>query len=130
MIAVEGKRGQIVFEFIFWVGVALAIGVFLLFLMSDVLHDELMVRKYDYYESLADDIRDELILASEVNPGYVRELDLSVDDDYTVETIKGYLVLGYEDNYISVRIPETDGSIQKGNNTIRNIDGRLVITNE
>lgn len=122
-----GCKGQIVFEFMFWVGIAMIFGIVVLSVMAVQLHDEVDRRNYKYYQELSEDIRSELVLASVVNPGYRKVIYISENEDYNLTVSNSFLVISYGSNHFSLRIPQLNGTLSKGNNTLYNRNGVIVV---
>jgi len=124
----KGKRGQAVFEFVVWIGLSMMIGIFLLYLFSGNLSDQIDKKKDSQMNQLADNIRDELVLASDMNNGYIRNITIPTNDDYTLNATKSYLTIDYDDKSLFRRVPKYTGTITKGNLTIKKINEEIIIT--
>ena len=105
---------------------ALVILVGFVVVMNDTREDQ----KAAEIKDLGFQIQRELILASEVHEGYSRDIDIPEyigKYDYTIINNERVLVLTVDDVDYPFPIPKTNGTIKKGNNTIKNIGGEVVI---
>ncbi len=124
---VRGKKGQIIFEFMFWVAISIFFGGILLLLMSGTLNDQITKQKEVELRLQAESIQHELILASEMNNGYRRAVYVSENDDYNLSLSKSYLVLSMDKRSVTLRVPPTSGVLVKGDNIIENVQGDVQI---
>lgn len=75
-------------------------------------------------------LQSELILASEVEPGYVRIIIIPKKvgtADYSISQTDNDLVVTYRGGELLFPIPQVSGSLSKGNNTIRKTDASTVV---
>lgn len=123
------KRGQVALEFLFFIGLAMLLGIILLYMMNHYLSDELGKRTTIKLENVADDIQKELVLASEVHSGYSRMIYIPESYNYSIIPNNNFLILRYDYQDITLRIPTINGTLKKGNNTIRNVEGLVIVEN-
>ena len=82
--------------------------------------------------NIGDRVANEIDMALTFGKGYYRdfELDKSIrGNEYSVEVEPGYVVVSWKDRtvYSSTAIDHIDGEIEPGENTIKNLDGDIVI---
>jgi len=109
-------------------GVILALIVLFGFLV--VMNDTRADQKAAEMKSYAFELQRELILASEVHEGYSRDIfipDYIGQYDFEISNSDRVLVLSYEEADVAVPIPKITGTLEKGNNTIKNVGGQVVI---
>ena len=126
------QRAQVAIEFMVTVGLAMIMLILLAgviyFLTKDYSEEKNLRRLLDYGYSL----QNEIILASEVEPGYERTIFIPNKIDgvsYTISQQNNYFVLTYKGNDLVFDIPEVTGSFQKNqNNTIRKQGDTVIIS--
>ena len=80
-------------------------------------------------QDLGYSLQSELILASEVEPGYERTVvipDKAGGADYEINQTSNDLVLTYRKADLLFPIPQVSGKFQKGSNTIRKTNSNIV----
>ncbi len=123
-------RGQIVIEFSIMfaaLGILSLIVLQLIGLKIDEMNSESdMVMLNEYGRS----IQNEIMMAYNSKPGYQR--NFSVPDkinnrDYNISLVNSYLILSQDSRTVFFALPKVYGSIKKGDNLIRNENGRIEI---
>ena len=124
------KQAQVSMEFVFLVGVAFM--VMLVFISST--RSEFSTLRSEEERSLVKDVsvmvQYELIIASNVEDGYVRVFDIPLTLDsisYTIQITNNTLLTATEDYEYILNVPPVVGSIQKGNNTINKTNGVIYL---
>jgi hypothetical protein len=126
------KKSQIAAEFTILLGFALLLTmVSILFLYTtgkDRTAEKIDYKMYDFGSSL----QNEFILASQMNDGYVRTITLNDKIEQTAYNIsiisQKAIQISYNDRNIYFKIPEVQGSLIKGINTIRTVGDDIQIT--
>ncbi|MFH1400075.1 MAG: hypothetical protein ABIH41_01020 [Nanoarchaeota archaeon] len=116
-----------------------SMGLLFLVVFSLVFSD-LLVRKTDaareeLFLDFGQAIQTELIMAASVNSGYQRtfrvpdgSLSAQLDDFvYTLTSFSDRIEISYSSKTIYLPIPPIVGSLQVGENTVRNVDGVLYV---
>jgi len=124
-------KGQIAVEFSIMVmlafvflGVVLIISLFYL----ERAHDQRLQRGV---EDVADQAQQELLLAAAVEDGYTRTFTLpdTIDgSSYDLSNTATTLTIEADDVIYNRDIPNVTGSLGKGTNTVRRIDGAIIIS--
>lgn len=124
------RKAQIALEFMSFViiGLIFALILFVGFIvvMNDTRKDQSSAEAKDFGFKL----QREIILASEVHEGYIRKIFIPEylgKAEFTITNNNRILIITSDDIDYPFRIPETNGTLQKGNNTIRNVGGLVVI---
>lgn len=119
------RHGQVAMEFVSVVGlvmiVVLILAGSLYYLYSNYSEQRTMNEILDLGYSL----QSELILAGQVEPGYVRTVivpDQVNGQSFTMSQSSNNLVLSYKGSDLLFRIPAVSGSLKKGINTITKVD--------
>lgn len=127
-----GKQlGQVSLEFVFLV--ALAFTVMVVFMAST--RSEFDWVRTEQERSLVKDVsvtvQHELILASGVKDGYIREFSIPIQLDDSIEyniTVIGNTMITMTDDYEYVlNVPTVNGSLIKGNNQINKSGGIIYL---
>lgn len=126
------RKSQVALEFMSLVIIAIIFSLIILVgfavVMNDTREDETNAEIKDFGFKL----QRELILASEVHEGYSRNIfipEFIGKHEYTITNNDRILIISKDEGDIDFPfpIPETNGTFVKGNNTIRNINGVVVI---
>jgi hypothetical protein len=99
-------------------------------IFSEIYQDNLKSKKRIIFEDFGYSIQNELILASQVQPGYRRAIYLSGSLDgyeYTVNISHMTLVIDYTDNTFALPIPNITGNFVPGTNIITNKDNKVFL---
>ncbi len=120
------KQAQVSMEFVFLIG--LAFMVMLVFISST--RSEFSTLRTEEERGMVKDVsvmvQQELIIASNVNDGYVRVfyVPLTLDSiSYNLQIINNTLLTTTEDYDYVLNLPPVVGDIQKGNNTVNKTNG-------
>lgn len=123
-------RAQVAFEFVVLVAVLFtALIVFTAFVrenFSDVQDDT------DYFmlKDIAVSVKSELNLAASLEDGYQRDffIPLTIEGlEYNITRENGYLMFASSGAEYTVNVPQFTGSVVKGNNMIKKVDGQLEV---
>lgn len=126
----QKKKAQVAIEFLMMVSLALI----MMIMLGGVLHylsyhyseEKNLNRLMDFGYSL----QSELILASQVSPGYERVIEIPdrlQGAGYSISQTNNSIVISYKEAELVFQIPEVSGSFAKGSNTIRKISDEIVM---
>ncbi len=123
-------KAQIAVEFIFLVSVTFI--MLLIFLkVAGNQADELNEKKeFILVKDLAYKIQYEINMATQVKSGYNRTFFIpeKLDNkDYTITQTENKITIGLKNSEFTITIPEINGNINKGNNTIINKGGVIYL---
>mgnify|MGYP000164958844 CR=1 FL=1 len=119
-------KAQIAIEFIFLVCVAFVMLIVLLTSIRDQAIDLNQRKDFVLVKDLAYKVQHEINMATQLKSGYNRiffipeKLD---NKNYTIKIEKNEITVSLEKLEFFLDIPEINGNINKGNNTIKNIGG-------
>jgi uncharacterized protein (UPF0333 family) len=115
------KRGQIALEFLLMAGVSMAIIVVFLIIVLNVSQANTSARTYDDIQDFGNSLQTELLLAAELEDGYMRELEIPVTingNPYTItiyDSIKyTYMIIKYKEQETFYAIPPLNGTFKTG----------------
>lgn len=77
-------------------------------------------------------LQNELILASQVEPGYERTIIIPAKvgtAGYSISQTENDLVIRYREIDLTFQIPQVSGTLAKGSNTIRKTDANTITIN-
>jgi hypothetical protein len=124
-------KGQVSMEFLAMVGFA-GISIMLVLGASyDLFDSTIRDARYQTLLDFGQAIQEEIILASEVHPGYERTFRIpqTIDTmDYSISITNDVLYITQDGRDIPFTIPDVTGSITKGNVTVKNVNGNVEIT--
>jgi hypothetical protein len=128
------KKAQVAIEFMFMVSLAMLVVVVMIGVLYYLFTDYSEDRNIKRLQDLGYSIQSELILASEVEPGYERTITLPNtvgSADYGISQTENDLVINYRKTELLFSIPKVSGSFSKTppNNTIRKCEDNTVIIN-
>ncbi len=115
------------------IGVALAIGIILIAMMSYFFQEKLNDDNIIAAKEVVTGIENELFLAARVSPGYVRNFEIPSklnEEDYNLSIQGDDIVLNYKNIDFLGSSPNLTGQLIKGENTIRNVNGRVCLNLE
>ena len=119
-------KAQIAIEFIFLVCVAFVMLIVLLTSIRDQAIDLNQRKDFVLVKDLAYKVQHEINMATQLKSGYNRiffipeKLD---NKNYTIKIEKNEITVSLEKLEFFLDIPEVNGNINKGNNTIKNVGG-------
>jgi hypothetical protein len=119
--SIARNRGQVATEFIVMVSLAMIVVMAFIWLMYRFSYDYSEEKNMEKISDLGYSLQSELILASEVEPGYERTInipDKASGADYSISQTDNDLVLTYRGADILFAIPKVTGSLHKGVNII------------
>ena len=123
-------RAQIAIEFIFLVSVAFIMLLIFLKAVGDQA-DELNEKKeFILVKDLAYKIQYEINMATQVKSGYNRTFFIPEkldNNDYTITKVGNKITIGLKNSEFTITIPEINGDIKEGNNTITNTGGVIYL---
>ncbi|MBR9692207.1 hypothetical protein GOV06_05480 [Candidatus Woesearchaeota archaeon] len=124
------KQAQVSMEFIFLVGLAFTIMV--VFIAST--RSEFSTLRSEEERSLVKDVsvmvQQELIMASNVQDGYIRNFNVPLTLDgisYSIQIINTTLLTATDGYEWVLNVPPVIGDIQKGNNTINRTNSMIYL---
>jgi hypothetical protein len=125
------KKSQMAIEFVVLIGMGILISTLVIVVIfqmnTDRNQEKIELKMKDFGYSL----QNEIILASEMNEGYMRNFTLPEKVEYTDYNISIYvgrsLMVDYANRRLYYRIPQTNGTIMKGNNQLYNFQGVVYI---
>jgi hypothetical protein len=126
-------KAQIAFEFIAYI--ALATIVTVSFLVLTISYSTFVVQgqQEEALEDLALSIQQELLVASQTSPGFHRIINIPsrlTRGDYSLANDQQSITLNSSDGQaIILDTPPLNGTLLKGENLIRHINGTIYITN-
>ncbi|MFH1072891.1 MAG: hypothetical protein V1743_05675 [Nanoarchaeota archaeon] len=127
--------GQIAFEFLMMLGMAMVIMVVFLAIINPIIQQKNEETADELFQDLGLAVQKEIITARVVRPGYIREFYIpppelnSTYDRYTYSfsNNNSYLFITGNDQHYNYPIPNITGSLHIGLNTIRNADGEILV---
>jgi len=126
------KRGQVAIEYLLLIGVGLAIVSVGIYIIGFHLESQMTEKTRVVITDFGLGIQNELILASQVQEGYIRTLNLPDNLDgvnYNIINTNLSLTINYSRGTVTMLTPLTNGTFIKGENTIKSTEGVLQITN-
>lgn len=131
-MSVRGKSSQIVLEYM----ILTALGFVLLLVFTASFQgryqDISITNERDHLEGLTQALEREILMAAKVETGYDRSFTLPEElagQDYIIENTDRQIIIRTDRSDRSILIPEIRGTIQKGDNRIRNIGGIICLGN-
>jgi hypothetical protein len=125
------RRSQLALEFVLLVGLSITMAMVLVIFMYDLQRDNLTEKIDVKMRDFGYSVHQELLTAYDMNPGYSRTFYLSDQIErtgYNVSILGNRtLLVQYGEKSLYYTIPFIGGSIQKGSNTIRNVDGNIYL---
>jgi hypothetical protein len=122
----KSKQGQIAIEFILLIAFSFASLIVFLIILNSVLSSEKEERVLQNAENFGESLRNEVLLASEMEDGYHRVINMPTKIDgrtYILSFNKsitgtGYFTLSTSNTELFFQIPEVTGNLTPGYNTI------------
>jgi hypothetical protein len=126
-------NAQITLEFLLFLGMAFGVIFTLLAAAVSLSQDNAKTKTYYEMDDMARSIQEEMLLASQLEDGYTRKINLPMTLNglhYDVflnqsNPSNAYIMFYYEDIELFYVIPPTNGSMHLGDNTLRKINGTL-----
>ena len=127
------KKAQIVMEFMLLIALAFCIVIGLLATVYTVLKGNSKIQSYAEMDDLGKALQQEFLLASKLEDGYTRKINLPMTVGHAQYTAlvgqsdpqNSYLILDYEGTELFYMIPPINGTIRLGDNTLRKINNTL-----
>jgi hypothetical protein len=135
------NKAQIAIEFLLVLAIALAVTMILLVSFLSISKDTTAVKSYYDLEDLGQALQQEFFLATELEDGYTRKINLPLtlgdrsSSEYHVSILysnnsnlnRTYLILSYDTQETYYAIPYVSGIIIRGNNVLVKSNGTLKI---
>jgi len=124
------KHGQVAMEFVSVIGLVMIVVLILTGALYYLYSNYSEQRTMNEILDLGYSLQSELILAGQVEPGYIRTLIIPNQvngESFTISQSSNDLVLGYKESDILFRIPSVSGSLKKGTNIITKVDNFSVV---
>lgn len=124
------SRAQMSTEFFILMGLAFLIAIAFELVSLDQLTDFRIKNENDAVKDLALKLQKELIIAANVEDGYVRVFQVPsklASIDYSLETMNSTITVQSKNALYIVTIPKTIGNVSKGINTINKTSGIIYI---
>jgi hypothetical protein len=123
-------KGQVAMEFLAMIGIAIIFTLVLASIFFILSNDYSEKRNVNELRDLGYSLQNEVILASQVEPGYIREIIIPTmvgDADFAISQTQNDLVINYKGADMLFPIPPVSGSFSKGKNTIKKDDAGSII---
>jgi hypothetical protein len=128
-------RGQIAIEFVIFVGFGIFVALLLLLSITSLSEQKTDEKTYYEIDDFGIGLQRELILASEMEHGYVRRFNIPQTVNgrrFNITTgntssYNGYMTINYNNMELYYVIPVIDGTLVKGNNVLRKINTTLQV---
>lgn len=128
-------KGQIAIEFLMYIGIAFFVIIVFLASLLAVSENNTRTRTYYDVDDLGKSLQQEFLLASQLEDGYTRRLNLPVTingKSYNVtvgqtDPAHSYMIFMYENSELFYLIPLVEGNISLGNNVLRKLNGTLYL---
>jgi len=124
------RKSQVATEFMLVVGLAMIIIIILAGILYSLSYTYSEEKNLNRLRDLGYSLQSELILASEVEPGYERTIilpDKVNGVDYAISQTENDLIITYKGTELLFPIPLVSGTLTKGSNTIRKTDANTVV---
>lgn len=128
----QEKKAQSSIEFLILVVAVLFFFVVFLFGLQNNIGDKTRERNNLEFKELALTVQDEINLALEASEGYSRHFNIPeklINRNYEINIVSGTVYVRTLDNEFALALPvgNVTGNINKGDNFIRNINGRIFL---
>ena len=123
-------KGQASVEFMFMIMSATAMTVIFSFVFSEMYQDGLKEKQVVLFKDFGESMQREFLIAAYARQGYERKITLPEDlegYDYSIVIDRNTMILSGNYTISVFIIPETSGSILKGDNIIRKINDSICI---
>lgn len=127
------KQAQTAIEFVFLVGLAFTIVIIFSVVSRNQISDLSDEKEFILVKDLAFKVQNEINLAARVEDGYSREFTIPQKletIDYTISINDNVLIVETDNHDQVLIIPRVNGSVQKGTNIIRKIEGVIHLNQE
>jgi len=117
-------------EFLTLLGLGLILVTSLTVVLSNYFESQSREKEYVAVSDFGYSLQSELILASEVEPGYVRTIlvpDQLRQVDYSINNTETYMILEYSHGQVTYKIPNITGTLHKGRLAIKNNNGSVYV---
>ncbi|HHE36577.1 MAG TPA: hypothetical protein ENL16_02060 [Candidatus Woesearchaeota archaeon] len=124
------RKSQVATEFMLVVGLAMIIITILAGVLYSLSYNYSEEKNINRLRDLGYSLQSELILASQVEPGYERTIIIPNDVNgvsYSISQSDNNLVITYKGTELLFPIPVVTGTLTKGTNTIRKPDANNVV---
>lgn len=127
------KKSQVAMEFLYVIGIVIFISIILSKVVLNYYEEKRNYENIDVAKEIVLNVENEIMLASKVNPGYLRSFEIPENlnnVDYNISVSYDEIVLIYENMSFASRIPNVTGDVLKGVNTIRNVNNKICLNIE
>jgi len=124
------RKAQVATEFMLMLGLAMIIVLVFAGILYYLSYNYSEEKNINRLTDLGYSLQSELILASEVEPGYERIISVPEKAggiNYSINQTLNDLVITYRDTELLFPIPRVTGTLSKGSNTIRKTDANTVV---
>jgi len=124
------KKAQIAIEFVLLVSISFIILLIFLKAVENQADDLNEKKEFVLVKDLAYNVQYEINMATQVKPGYNRTFFMPEklnNKDYTITKVGNKITIGLKNSEFTITVPEINGNITKGNNTIVNIGGVIYL---
>ncbi|MFH1591717.1 MAG: hypothetical protein ABIC95_07390 [archaeon] len=128
----QKKEGQIATEYIIVVGVAFLLLVIFVASFQENFQGLVVRQEQALVKDLAYMVQKEVLMASKVETAYTREFDIPetlLGHPYTIENSRKKVIVRSDNFDFALTIPEVKGSLGKGINLIRSMNGLVCLSN-
>lgn len=111
-------------------GASLAIGIIMLASVTYFFGQQIDEQNIAIAKDVLTNIQNEIFLATKVESGYARDFEVPQalnNVEYNISIINGDIILSYKNIDFLGALPNVSGNIQKGENTVRNVDGKVCL---
>ena len=125
-----GSRAQLSLEFTFIIVILLFLTIALVVASGDKLSDFKKEKEIFLLKDTAATVRNEVQVAFAMDSGYERIFDLPETlegDDYTIAIQNGFISAAVGNDLIELAVQPVNGTLIKGVNVIRKVDGRVLL---
>jgi len=132
----KNLKGQIAIEFLMYIGMAFFIVIAMLAVIFIVSEENTRSKNYSDIDDLGKALQQEFLLASQLENGYTRMINLPVTLNGKIYSVSighpasqsYYIMLEYDTIETYYIIPPVNGSIVLGDNVLRKYNGTLYLT--
>ncbi len=131
----KNKKSQIALEFIMIAGISVLVLIAFISFTATLSSERLDRDTYIILDDLGKSLQNEFVRATEVRDGYERKIELPQEingREYSVEIIgideyRSEIVFDFQDRTLLYPIPNVEGELEHGENTLLSQGGELFI---
>ncbi len=127
---IMGRKAQLSLEFTFIIIILLFLTIALVAASGNKLSGFKNEKEIFLLRDTAATVRNEVRIAFAMDSGYVRVFQLPdtlEGDDYTIAIQNGFISVAVGDELIELAVQPVNGTLVKGVNVIRNVDGSVLL---